>query len=302
MVGDKPLASVSTVEEYRNLFLSNHEDILFSRPFGATIYDFGTDVNSLPNQTQAPSGYGGWALSSPSHNYALLYNMADGSSTSDAGYDPMNPNENREMRYYANLNFNGADYRGRDVQYYLSEDVNVHPHGLDSPEGLGNALHSSKTGYNIRKFQDESVGLTDTSPGRPYILYRLAEIYLNYAEAQYHLGNESIARTYLNRSVERALQPAITASGTDLLEAIKHERRIELAFEGHNFFDERRWMNTENLGFDLKGLKWTKNIDGSVTPEEYIVVTRPWFERQYYLPIPLQEIEKAPSVQQNAGY
>ncbi|MEP0304350.1 MAG: RagB/SusD family nutrient uptake outer membrane protein, partial [Maribacter dokdonensis] len=258
--------------------------------------------NSLWNQTQAPSGYGGWALSSPTLNYVLQYNMADGTTTSDGAYDPMNPNENREMRYYANLNFNGANYRGRDVQYYLSEDVNVFPHGLDSPEGLGNVLHSSKTGYNIRKFQDESVGLTETSADRPFILYGLAEVYLNLAEASYHAGNEIDARKYVNKVSTRALQPEITASGTELLDAIRRERRVELAFEGHSFFDERRWMIPEHLGFDVKGLRWTKKVDGSVEPEEYTVIERPWFDRQYYLPIPLSEIEKAPALIQNAGY
>ena len=302
LVGERDLIAVEGEEDYRRLFLSPNEDILFARPYGSDLYDFGTDVNSLWNQTQAPSGYGGWALSSPTLNYVLQYNMADGTTTSDGAYDPMNPNENREMRYYANLNFNGANYRGRDVQYYLSEDVNVFPHGLDSPEGLGNVLHSSKTGYNIRKFQDESVGLTETSADRPFILYGLAEVYLNLAEASYHSGNEIDARKYVNKVSTRALQPEITASGTELLDAIRRERRVELAFEGHSFFDERRWMIPEHLGFDVKGLRWTKKVDGSVEPEEYTVIERPWFDRQYYLPIPLSEIEKAPALIQNAGY
>ena len=302
LVGARDLIAVGDATEYHNLFLAPNQDILFARAFSGAYYDFGTDANSLWNQTQAPSGYGGWALSSPTHNFALLFNMADGTSTDEAGYDPANPNDNREMRYYAYLNYNGAQFRGRDVQYYLSEDVNAYPHGLDSPEGLGNTGHSSKTGYNIRKFQDESVGLTDISPNRPFILYRLAEIYLNYAEAQYHLGEEAIAREYVSKISTRALQPMITASGAELLEAIKRERRIELAFEGHNFFDERRWMNEDHLGFDVKGLRWTKAVDGTVTNEEYTVVNRPWFEREYYLPIPASEVEKAPSMVQNFGY
>ncbi|AUS05483.1 RagB/SusD family nutrient uptake outer membrane protein [Pseudotamlana carrageenivorans] len=302
LVGARDLIAVSNEKEYQDLFLSPNQDLLFARPFSAAYYDFGTDVNSLPNQTQAPSGYGGWALSSPTHNHALLYNMDDGSATTSGSYDPSNPNANREMRYYANLNFNGATFRGREVEYFLSEDVNVYPHGLDSPEGLGNVLHSSKTGYNLRKFQDESVGLTDVSPSRPFILYRLAEIYLNYAEAQYHLGNEAEAKVFLNKIVTRALLPAVTASGTDLLEAIKRERRIELAFEGHNFYDERRWMEEDKLGFEVKGLQWTKQTDGSLVNTEYTVVNRPWEDKQYYLPIPATEVEKAPSLLQNDGY
>ncbi|QQY83295.1 RagB/SusD family nutrient uptake outer membrane protein [Tamlana sp. s12] len=302
LVGARDLIAVNNDKDYQDLFLAPNQDILFARSYGNLYYDFGTDANSLPNQTQAPSGYGGWALSSPTHNHALLYSMDDGSPTTSGSYDPNVPNANREMRYYANLNYNGAVFRERQVEYFLSEDVNVYPHGLDSPEGLGNVLHSSKTGYNMRKFQDESVGMTETSPGRPFILYRLAEIYLNYAEAQYQLGNEAEARLFLNKSVTRALLPAVTASGTDLLEAIKKERRIELAFEGHNFYDERRWMEEDKLGFDVRGLQWTKKTDGSLVNTEYTVVNRPWDDKQYYLPIPSLEVEKAPSLLQNDGY
>ncbi|WP_066218963.1 RagB/SusD family nutrient uptake outer membrane protein [Formosa haliotis] len=303
LVGARDLISVANAVDYQQLFLSPNQDILFARPYGSAYYDFGTDVNSLPDQTQSPSGYGGWALSSPSHNFALQFNMADGTTTKGSTFDASNPNANREMRYYADLNFNGATFRGRQVEYYLSEDTSVYPHGLDSPEGLGNVLHSSKTGYNIRKFQDESlVQLTDISAQRPYILYRLAEIYLNYAEAQYQLGNESESRMFLNKVAERALLPAITASGPELLEAIKRERRVELAFEGHNFFDERRWMNEAHLGYDIKGLTWTKAKDGSLSFKEYTVMTRPWDTKQYYLPIPASEVEKAPALEQNAGY
>jgi len=304
LVGARDLIQVSNAEEYQDLFLHPNQDILFARPYSSQYYEFGTDANSLWDQTQSPNGYGGWALSSPTHNYALEYNIADGTTTGNGTYDPENPNENREMRYYANLLFQGADFRGRPVDYALAENPSPEtPHGLDSPQGGGNTLHSSKTGYNIRKFQDESVPVTGgISAERPFILYRLAEIYLNYAEAQYHLGNENIAREFLNKVSTRALQPEITAGGEELLEAIKRERRVELAFEGHNFFDERRWMELDHLGFDIKGLKWTKKADGSLTYEEYTVVTRPWWNKHFYLPIPASEVEKAPAMAQNYEY
>lgn len=304
LVGSRALIPVANATEYQKFFLSPNQDILFARPYGSQYYEFGTDANSLWDQTQSPNGYGGWALSSPTHNFAMQFNMADGSTTSGDSFDAANPNANREMRYYADLLFQGADFRGRPVDYALAENPSPEtPNGLDSPKGGGNTLHSSKTGYNIRKFQDESVEVSGgISPERPFILYRLAEIYLNYAEAQYQLGNEAEARTFLNKVSTRALQPEITASGEDLLEAIKRERRVELAFEGHNFFDERRWMEQSHLGFDIKGLKWTKTGTGALTYEEYTVVTRPWWDKHYYLPIPASEVEKAPAMAQNYDY
>jgi len=303
LVGSRDLITVADAKAYQDLFISPNQDILFARPYGSEYYEFGTGANSLWDMTQSPNGYGGWALSSPTHNFVLEFNMSDGTGTDGASFDPLNPNDNREMRYYADILYNGAQFRGRDVQYFLSDDVNAYPHGLDSPHGLGNINHSSKTGYNIRKFQDESVAVAGgISPNRPYILYRLAEIYLNYAEAQYHLSQEIIASEYLNKVSTRARQPVISASGADLLEAIKKERRVELCFEGHNFFDERRWMKEDHLGFDIQGLTWTKATDGTMSFVEYKVVTRPWWEKHYYLPVPVSEVEKAPAMLQNYGY
>lgn len=307
MVGSRDLIATPDAQAYRNLFLSANDDMIFARPFSGDLWEFGLDANSLPDQTQSPSGYGGWGISSPTHNFALEFNMADGTDTSTGTYNPTNPNDNREMRYYANLNYQGAIFRGRAVDYALSP-ANPSLHGLDSPQGTsvgspGNQLHSSKTGYNIRKFHNEGLpSINETTAGRPYVLYRLAEIYLNYAEAQVELGNDVEARTFLNKVSTRALQPAITASGADLKEAIKRERRVELAFEGHNFWDERRWMNAANLGFDIKGLRWEKDATGVASPTEYTVITRPWYDKQYYLPIPNDEILKVPSLQQNDGY
>jgi len=308
LLGERDLISVADADAYQELFLSPNDDIIFARPYSASYYDFGTDVNSLPDMTQSPNGYGGWALSSPTHNFALQYNMADGTTTNEDSFDETMPNNGREMRYYATINYNGAQFRGREIEYWLQLDASGNvdgdaTHGLDSPKGEGNVEHSSKTGYNIRKFHDESLtDLTDISSDRPYILYRLAEVYLNYAEAQYELENEGEARRILNKVSTRALQPEITAEGDALLEAIKRERRVELCFEGHNFYDERRWMNTAHLGMDIRGLKWTKNVAGELQFEEYTVVTRPWWDKQYYLPIPLSEVEKAPNMAQNYGY
>ena len=303
LVGSRALIATPNATAYQKLFLSPNADILFARPYGSTYYEYGTDANSLWDQTQSPSGYGGWGLSSPTHDFALQFNMADGTTTSSASFDATKPNTGREMRYYADILYNGATFRGRDVQYYLSDNPTLYPQGLDSPQGLGNVQHSSKTGYNIRKFQDESVAVTGgISPTRPVIQYGLAEIYLNYAEAKYQLGDEITARTYVSMVSTRALQPAITATGAALLEAIKRERRVELCFEGHSFYDERRWMETSHLGFPIQGLTWKKDASGNLSFTKYTVITRPFDVKQYYLPIPSTEVQKAPNLAQNFGY
>lgn len=311
IVGEDALIQVADAKGYQELFLSPNDNIIFARPYAAGFYEVGTGgfgaANSLPDQAQSPSGYGGWALCAPTHNFALEFNFADGTST--GGVTPASPNDNREMRYYANLNFQGSNFRGRPVDYALAVTPSATtPDGLDSPNGLGNVLHSSKTGYNIRKFQDESLSATNgISANRPYILYRVAEMYLNYAEALAEQGKDGLASTYLSRVSVRAKQPAINLTGDALKEAIKRERRVELCFEGHNFFDERRWLNEDHLGFDIKGLKWQKETSGDLTFEEYSLFEDPtqgrvWYDRQYYLPIPEGDSEIVPTLIQNDGY
>jgi len=303
LVGARDLIATPNAKAYQELFLKPNIDILFARPYSSVYFEFGDDATTLWDQTQSPNGYGGWGISTPNLLFTMQFNMADGTGTDGASFNPVKPNDNREMRFYADLLYNGVQFRGRDVQYYLSVNPTAYPNGLDSPKGGGNPLHSSATGYNMRKFQDENVPVAGgISPQRPYIHYRLAEIYLNYAEALYHLSDEVTAREFLNKVSNRALQPDITASGTALLEAIKRERRVELCFEGHNFFDERRWMEVAHLGFAEKGHKWTKAADGTVSFEEYLIQTRPWWDKMYYLPIPNTEVEKAPSILQNYGY
>ena len=90
MVGARDLISVANASEYQALFLSPNQDILFARPFGAELYDFGSDANSLWDKTQSPNGFDGWALSSPSYDFTLEFNMADGTTTSNGTYDPAN--------------------------------------------------------------------------------------------------------------------------------------------------------------------------------------------------------------------
>lgn len=308
LVGDRDLISTPNAKAYQELFLSENQDILFARPFGGTVFGFGTDVTTQPDNAQSPRGFDGWSLSTPLHNYTLIYNMDDGNTTDSPSYDAANPYENREMRFYANINYQGAIFRGRPIDYSISVDNTVVPDGLDSfsqdQQTLGNFRHGSTTGYAMRKFQNEALGtdVKQASPGRPYIIYRLAEIYLNYAEASFRAGDEETARRYVSRVSERALQPAITASGPELLEAIKRERRVELAFEGHNFFDERRWLNEDNLGFDVQGLRWAKDLDENVSFEEFTIETRPYDIKQYYLPIPQSETNITEALIQNVGY
>ena len=130
---------------------------------------------------------------------------------------------------------------------------------------------------------------------------------LNYSEALYNLGEEELAREYLNmvRTRTSVEMPAISDSGDELLKSIQQERRIELVFESHRYFDIRRWKIAPEVINSVDRLKMDiqKNED---TGKKYYSVSffqpRHFHERNYLLPIPQSEIEKNAALKQNPGY
>src|SRR5690606_17149867 len=128
-----------------------------------------------------------------------------------------------------------------------------------------------------------------------------------YAEALNNLGDDGEARRYVNlvRSRPGVDMPPITEAGDALKARIMNERRVELAFEGHRWFDMRRWKvamqyaNEPAWGVSVKKDRAT----GSKTYELIQVDPNRKFEEQHYLsPIPRSEIERSPTLVQNPGY
>ena len=275
-----------------------------------TIIDQNT-VYSAVEQTEGPDGginvlgqYGGWNTNSPSANLANAFGMNDGLSIGQSSlYDPQNPFVNRDPRFYADINYDGSKWWGDSVlQFYVG--------GRNSPQYLGNSDHgnSSRTGYTMRKhlsltfdYQNDRYGQTTD----PWIIFRISEMYLNYAEAEYYLGDEEQARWALGqlRSRPSVNLPPVTGSGAALLERIRNERQVELCFEAQRFWDVRRWMIadvTENT--PLKGINIVLNPDGSKTYSDKDVQDRAFLAPQQYLfPIPQYELQKV-TLQQNPGY
>ena len=133
----------------------------------------------------------------------------------------------------------------------------------------------------------------------------MGEILLNYAEAQFYLGNNSTAIQYLDMVRVRAGLPKLPASlaGSELESRIRNERQIELCLEGHRYYDVRRWKIadvTENK--PLMGVVINKNSSTGVKTYTYTQVQTRVFKPQHYLlPIPKSEINRT-SLTQNLGY
>jgi hypothetical protein len=283
-------------DDYQHIFMQDNSEIIFGRYF--------TQANShYMHQWNGRNGSDGWGGNCPTQNLVDDYEMVTtGKLPADptSGYDPANPYMNRDPRFYASILYDGAMWMGRETETFNG--------GLDSPQSSIQAWNSSLTGYFLKKFIADDIPPSGSTlmPKNPYIFFRYGEILLNYAEAKFELGDEPTARTYVNmiRSRKGVNMPPITATGDALRQAIYHERRIELAFEGHRFFDVRRWkIATVTENRNLSAIKITKLGNGLKTYETVNLLSRNFADKHYLLPIPYAEITRSKgTLTQNPGY
>lgn len=214
----------------------------------------------------------------------------------------------REPRFYNTVCFSGMKWHisNKEVQFYLGGNADK-----TVPDGHPIA------GYLLYKRYNHDV--YGNAPGviskfRPSIIFRLAEFYLLYAEMlNEQTPSDPDVLKYVNLVRERAglpkledLNPAIVGDQSLQREAIRRERRVELATEGQRYFDVRRWMIAENApGQGGQGGEFTgMNTDGNkVTFQTRKKLHTRIFSRKNYLyPIPLNEIRKSKVLVQNPGW
>ena len=140
----------------------------------------------------------------------------------------------------------------------------------------------------------------------PWPHFRLAEIYLNYAEAKFELGDEATARQYVSLVRARVGMPPLpaTVTGAALRQRIRNERRIEMAFEGQRFFDIRRWKIAGDIeNRPIRGMDIIKNIStGQLTYNPVVLLVKaPWDEKRNLLPVETAEITRT-GMAQTAGW
>ena len=284
------LVPINTWTDYTKIFTgASNNEIIFARWYSS-------DVNHQNiDKTNSSNGYRGWSGNVPTQELVNAFEMSNGKKITDptSGYDPKDMYKDRDPRFYGNIVYQGATYRGRQTEFYL-------PGGRDSRDGP-ESWNYAVTAYTMRKYMDENIDFNVAIGSQPFIHFRLAEIYLNYAEAQYYLDNESVAREYVNKIRTRAKMPDITSSGSQLIADVMQERRVELAFEDHRFFDIRRWMIADQVMKNSTGIQWKKLPDETLEHSFVNIENRTWNNRMYYLPIPLEEINKT-GLPQNPGY
>ncbi|WP_256009344.1 RagB/SusD family nutrient uptake outer membrane protein [Desertivirga xinjiangensis] len=217
---------------------------------------------------------------------------------------------NREARFYVDVTFNGAVNPG--VAKAGAENARVEFFNTGSSGKAGAPRDWPKTGYTARKNIPPTYSKDPySSIGRPTMVIRLAELYLNYAEALNEADptNPDILR-YLNRVRTRGGLPEIqTVDQVRLRDEIRLERRIELCFEGHRYFDVRRWKIADKPGSDQGGVFYGMNMDAGTSLSDPAFHIRTvafsraaWQRRFYFLPYGQNEMDRNKSLVQFPGY
>ncbi len=284
-------------------------------------------VRFTTNRTTNPVqfGAGNNRVEVPTHNFIKNYGMANGLPIDDpeSGYNPNEPWTGREPRFYIDVVYEGVRMVDNAVAAAAKENEfaqlsNSGRHRNGTPASAGVA--GSVTGYFYRKWTPKGNNPWDNRWGNfqsYHPIVRLADIYLMYAEAVLHgygsptstaSGSSLTAIDAVNVIRNRAQLPNLpakyTASKDVFMKQIIRERAVEFAFEGHRFFDLRRWNIAGNAEYiDKTAIDFDLNSDGKpINFRERVVVQRVFEKRHNWLPFQLGDTRLYEGFPQNPGW
>lgn len=267
----------------------------------------------------APVGFGGQlnavGRTNPTQNFVDCFETIKGLPIDqDPDYDENNPYVNRDPRLDQIVLHHNSIWGDREQEESRPIDVR-YSEGADYASLHGGTL----TGYYCKKFLNNISFKMPTIPAHAWPIFRYGEILLNAAEAYNEAYGPDQAYKYVNEVRARVGMPAYGGmTQVQLRERIRNERRIELSFEDHRFFDERRWMLFEGVTpagernlprykqvYNLYGVR----ITGDAANPEYNYVAAESHPlrtfnspKNYYFPIPDAEVKRLPNLKQNPGW
>jgi len=252
---------------------SVNQEAIFIEDFkiGGRVHNF--TVNNQPFSISDENGSSDAGRLNPSLNLVEAYEKLDNTyapmGTTDAAGNPLYYADQldifagRDARLAGTVLLPNAQYKGKRVDIWagyqladgsiVSSDNYVNQKELPGStgkrqvvgaDGTVNGLEArSQSGFYIRKYLDPTIGSGRRGRGSDvaFIRYRYAEVLLNAAEAAFELGQPDVAVGYMNQVRARAGLTTPLAAGDMNFDRIVHERRVELAFEGHILFDMKRW-------------------------------------------------------------
>jgi len=296
--------TVATSDNMLSIFTKpNNDEVLFSSSVSQS--------NSFESSNFPPS-YGGGGQINPTQEMVDAFETIFGYPTSDltnSRYNPLDPYYRRDKRldYFVLLN-------GTKLTSTATVSVDSYVGGKD---GLNSSKKATQTGYYIRKFMDPAADIINnrTKATHFWVHFRLAETWLNYAEAVNAVYGPNVVPPDTTFTAFDALKkirdrvgltsPATmkTLSKENFMERVKSERRVELCFEGHRFWDVRRWKEGEKyFNTTVHGMKITKTGSTTWSYEVFPVENRVFDAKMYTMPIPYSEMQKSTLLIQNKNW
>ena len=249
----------------------------------------------------------------PTQDLVDAYEMQStgkGIKEEDSGYDALNPYTGRDPRFELTICHNET----KRWPNWASEPIYTYQGGANALPLNG----GTPTGYYLKKLLNAAI---DTRPAtantmkHSWVIFRMGEAYLNYAEAVFQYFKSQgrsdaadatsaefpvSARELASKTRLRSKMKAMPAgmSNADFWAKYQNERRVELAFEGHRFWDVRRWKEGAKYFSKITEMHITKNEDGTYTYTPK-TVNRVWDEKFNFFPIPQSDIMKNPNLDQS---
>ena len=328
-------------QNYCDIFLKGNGDngeYIFQKQYNVS----GGKAHSW-DKRNAPFSYrgSGWGCGiAPTLELVEAYEYIDGSEGSlkleENGKqrrfdDPYELFANKDPRLFASVFLPGSPCMGTNIEWIRGiidfknekHQATTQPDGDNTvtidgityktcgKDGGADAGDASKTGFYQKKFFDETLtNMNMNQSETPWPIFRLGEVYLNLAEAAMELNKSSEALDAVNKIRERA---GIALLSSINMDKVRHERRVELAFEGHRFWDLKRWRiaHLDVAQGGLNGFRgtalypWYDIRDGKYVFERGTnppKQTRIFLEKNYYTKINQDDINSNPNLIQNPGY
>ena len=309
------------------------------------LFDVATGLGNSYDKKHLPYSYCRWGSITPTFEMVEAFEYQDGSEGKiDIGQSFETTYEmfqGKDPRFLASIYVPGSSLLGSTMQfqrglilkdgskyyaqsapgpsYLLETYIDPETQRKDTIFGKDGGTYTgdaSKTGFNIRKFVNENLkteaqwdfGKTETS----FPIFRLAEVYLNLAEAAVEMGKyQTEAFEAIKKIRDRA--GVVTPFAVVDVEKVRHERQVELAFEGHRFWDMKRWriahLPVDQGGlngfrgaglhpfFDLRIRKYVFEVANDL-PKRQRVFT----EKNYYTKFSGNDMNSNPSLIQNPEF
>lgn len=287
---------VAGVNKFLNVFSTRYNTEIILPYLRATT----TDVEA----NNEPVGYtrAGLGRTNPTQELVNEFETFAGKQIAEAGsgYSLTAPYYNRDPRLAGTVSFNGL--------YWLTRNVETYDGGKDRPQGFGRTNSGeTRTGYYLRKFMTGTTSESAyTAANHNFPIFRYAEVLLNYAEAQNEaVGPDASVYKAINDIRTRVNMPALPVglNQAEMRIRIRHERRVEMAFEEQRFWDIRRWKIAETvLNGTLHGIQGT--LTGTTITYGIVNVAPASFSanKMYLYPIPYKEISSNNKMVQNPNW